>query len=120
MLKRAALILASTTIAIAGMGAQSVPASNAPRRIEITAKRFTYDPDVVTLKQGEPVLLVLKSADVSHGLRVRELGLDLKTSKDKPAEKLFTPRKSGDFVGQCTVFCGAKHATMKITFHVVE
>lgn len=120
MLKRAALILASITIAIAGMGAQTAPDSGTPRRIEITAKRFTYDPDVITLKQGEPVVLVLKSDDVSHGLRVRELGLDMKTSKDKPTEKLFTPRKAGDFVGQCSVFCGANHANMKITFHVVE
>ena len=120
MLKRAALILASITIAIAGMGAQSVPASSTPRRIEITAKRFTYDPDMITLKQGETVLLVLKSADVSHGLRVRELGLDMKTSKKKPAEKIFTPQKAGDFVGQCSVFCGANHANMKITFHVAE
>src|SRR6185437_5956812 len=120
MLKELTLILASAVMVVAGRGRRCVLASNAPRRIEITAKRFTYDPDVLTLKQGEPVLLVLKSADVSHGLRVRELGLDLKTSKDKPAEKLFTPRKSGDFVGQCTVFCGANHATMKITFHVVE
>jgi len=120
MLKRVALILASITIAIAGISAQTVLASSTPRRIEITAKRFTYDPDVITLKQGETVLLVLKSDDVSHGLRIRELGLDLKTSKDKPAEKLFTPRKAGDFVGQCSVFCGANHANMKITFHVAE
>lgn len=120
MPRRAILILASLVIAIAGMGAQSAPTSNAPRRIEITAKRFTYDPDVVTLKKGETVRLVLKSDDVSHGLRIRELGLDLKTSKTKPAEMLFTPRKSGDFVGRCSVFCGAGHGTMKITFHVAE
>jgi len=34
----------------------SIPAGRAqsPRRIEIIAKRFTYDPDVITLKRGEP------------------------------------------------------------------
>lgn len=120
MPRRAVIILASLVFAIAGMGARTAPASNSPRRIEIIAKRFTYDPDVVTLKKGEPVQLVLKTADVSHGLRIRELGLDLKTSKSKPAERLFTPQKAGDFVGHCSVFCGAEHGTMKITFHVVE
>jgi hypothetical protein len=39
----------------------SIPAGRAqsPRRIEITAKRFTYDPEAITLKRGEPVVLVL-------------------------------------------------------------
>ena len=105
-------------IMVAGM--QKPAASIAPPRLEITARRFTYDPDAVTLKKGAPVMLVLKSDDVSHGLQIRELGLDLKTSKNKPAEMLFTPRKTGTFVGHCSVFCGAKHGTMKITFHVVE
>lgn len=118
MPRQAALILTYLAIAIAGMGARTALPSNAPRRIEITARRFTYSPDVVTLKQGETVLLVLKSEDVSHGLRIRELGLDLKASKTKAAEKLFTPQKAGDFVGHCSVFCGSKHGSMKITFHV--
>lgn len=120
MPRRAALILSFLVFTFAGMGAQIAPTSSAPRRIEITARRFTYDPDVVTLKKGETVQLVLKTADVSHGLRVSELGLDLKTSKDKPAEMEFTPRKAGNFVGHCSVFCGANHGSMKITFHVVE
>lgn len=106
-----------TALGVDGKGSY---ASGVPRRVEITARRFTYVPDVVTLKKGETVLLVLETADVAHGLRIRELGLDLKTSKNKPAEMVFTPRKTGDFVGHCSVFCGAKHGTMKITFHIVE
>lgn len=120
MLKRTALILLFLVFAVMGVGAQTARTSNHPQRIEITAMRFAFDPPVITLKKGETVLLVLKSLDVKHGLRIRELGLDLKASKDKPAEELFTPRQAGDFVGHCSVFCGAKHGTMKITFHVVE
>lgn len=117
---RRLFILSCLVVFIGIAGMQRPAASTPPPRVEITARRFTYDPDTVTLKKGEPVLLVLKSADVSHGLRIRELGLDLKTSKEKPSETLFTPRKTGDFVGHCSVFCGAKHGTMKITFHVTE
>lgn len=120
MPKRAALILLCLVFPVARLGARMAPAANAPRRIEITARRFAFDPEVITLKKGETVLLVLKSADVAHGLRIRELGIDLKTSRNKPAETLFTPHKNGDFVGHCSVFCGAKHGTMKITFHIVE
>jgi cytochrome c oxidase subunit 2 len=120
MPSRAALILFCLVFTVGGAAAQMAPSANAPRRIEITARRFAFDPEAITLKKDETVLLVLKSLDVTHGLRIRELGLDLKASKGKPAEDLFTPRKAGDFVGRCSVFCGAKHGTMKITFHVVE
>ena len=120
MPSRAALILFCLVITIVGVGARTAPSSNAPRRIEITAKRFTYEPDSITLKLDQPVLLVLKSADVTHGLRIRELGLDVKIPNGKLVEVPFTPQKAGDFVGHCSVFCGAKHGSMTITFHVVE
>jgi cytochrome c oxidase subunit 2 len=55
----------------------SIPAGRAqsPRRIEITASRFTYDPDTITLTKGEPIVLVLHSSDVAHGLVVDELNI---------------------------------------------
>lgn len=96
------------------------PAANPPREIVIIAKRFSFEPDTITLKKNESVMLKLESLDVTHGLRIRELNLDLKASREKPAEVLFIPRNIGDFVGHCSVFCGAKHGTMEITFHVVE
>lgn len=117
MQRRPTLILLYLVFILAGTAA---PVSAAPRRIEITAKRFTYEPDAITLRKDEAVLLVLKSTDVTHGLRIRELGVDLKFSADKPVEVLFTPRKAGDFVGHCSAFCGRGHGQMKVTFHVVE
>jgi cytochrome c oxidase subunit II len=97
----------------------AVPESQ-PRRIEVTAKRFSFDPGDLTLKKGEPVVLVLKSVDVVHGLRFRELGVDVKAGKGTTSEVQFTPEKSGDFVGHCSVFCGGGHGSMKLTLHVVE
>jgi cytochrome c oxidase subunit 2 len=91
-----------------------------PRRVEVTAKRFEFDPGEVTLKKGEPVDLVLKSADVPHGIRIRELGLQLKAPKGGTSEVRFTPEKVGTFVGQCYVFCGEGHGKMTITLHVVD
>lgn len=92
----------------------------APHRIEVTAKRFSFDPGDLTLKEGEPVVLVLKSVDVAHGLRFRELGVDVKVSKGATSEVQFTPEKTGDFVGHCSVFCGGGHGSMKLTLHVVQ
>ena len=92
----------------------------APRTINITAHRFTYDPDEITLKKGEPVVLVVKSEDVPHGLRIKELNVDLKVSAHGTAQAQFTPDKTGDFVGQCSVFCGSGHGSMTFVVHVVE
>jgi len=92
----------------------------APRRIEVTAKRFAYEPAEVTLKKGQPVVLVIKSLDVAHGLRFRDLNLDTKIDKGGSGELQFTPTRTGDFVGHCSVFCGSGHGGMTLTLHVVE
>ena len=99
---------------------RTVRAQEAPRRIEITAKQFTFEPNEITVKKGEPVVLVLKSADVSHGLRFRDLNLNVKIDKGATAELPFTPDKTGDFVGHCSVFCGSGHGGMMMTMHVVN
>lgn len=91
-----------------------------PQRIEITAKRFTYDPDEITLKKGQPVVLVIKSVDVTHGFRVRELNVDAKIPLGAPKEVNLTPQKTGDFVAHCSVFCGPKHGSMALKIHVVQ
>jgi cytochrome c oxidase subunit 2 len=98
----------------------NVHAQEAPKRIEITAKQFTYEPDEITVKKGQPVILVIKSADVAHGLRFRDLNLNVKIDKGATAELPFTPDKTGDFVGHCSVFCGSGHGGMMMTMHVVN
>jgi cytochrome c oxidase subunit 2 len=91
-----------------------------PKRIEITAKRFTYEPGEITLKKGQPVVLALKSADVAHGLRLRELSVDAKIPAGGTKEVQLTPQKTGDFVAHCSVFCGAGHGSMALKVHVVQ
>jgi cytochrome c oxidase subunit II len=116
-----ALVALFTVILIAAVVTVSpAPAQTAPRRIEITASRFKYEPAEITLKKDEPVVIVLKSADVTHGLRFRDLNFNVKAEKGQTSELPFTPTKTGDFVGQCSVFCGSGHGKMKLTLHVVE
>jgi cytochrome c oxidase subunit II len=93
---------------------------SAPRRIEITARRFAFEPADITLKKGETVDLVLKSTDAAHGLRFRELNFDLKAGKDGSGEVHFTPSQTGTFIGHCSVFCGVGHGTMTLRLHVVD
>jgi cytochrome c oxidase subunit 2 len=108
--------LAIGSLALSGFS----PAPDAPRRIEVSVKRFGYTPAEITLKKGEPVVLVLTTQDVTHGLEFKELNLNTKVAKGKPSELAFTPDKVGDFVGHCSVFCGSGHGSMTLTLHVTE
>ena len=121
-MKHSAILLRSSvaTLLLGCAMCVALPSTPQPRRIEVEARRFEFAPAVITVKKGEAVVLVLKSEDVAHGVRFRELGLEVKTSKGGTAELHFTPQKTGDFVGQCSVFCGAGHGHMALTMHVVD
>jgi len=102
--------------------AWSVPIGHAqsPRRVEITAQRYTYEPDTISLKKGEPVVLVLRSSDVTHGIKIEAFNIksgDIK--KDKAIEVRFIPQQIGHFEGQCSQFCGKGHGKMKLQIDVV-
>lgn len=95
-------------------------AQPAPTRIEITAKRFAFTPNEITVKKGQPVQLVLKSMDVAHGIRVRGLNVLVKVKAHGTAEVTFTPQQDGDYEGHCAVFCGSGHGSMTFLVHVVD
>jgi cytochrome c oxidase subunit II len=95
-------------------------AADGPRRIEVTAKRFEYIPAEITVKKGEPIVLVLHSTDVAHGIKFAELNLKADIGTAGTSELAFTPDKAGTFVGHCSHFCGAGHGTMTLTMHVTE
>ena len=95
-------------------------AQGQPKVIEITAKRFGFSPDNVTLKKGEPVVLRLTSADVTHGFFSRDIKVDELIEPGKPLEVTVNPQKAGTFTVICHHFCGAGHGNMKMTVTVVE
>lgn len=107
-------------LAVLAMSTPAVWAQSTPQRVEVTAKRFAFTPSEITVKKGQPVVLVLKSEDVAHGIRFRDLDVNLKVKAGGTAEVKFTPEKAGDFVGHCSVFCGAHHGSMAIRLHVVD
>lgn len=91
-----------------------------PKRIEVSAKRFAFSPAEITIKKGEPVVLVFHSEDVTHGIRFEELGLKAEIVKGSGSEVRFTPDRAGDFVGHCSHFCGEGHGSMILTLHITD
>jgi cytochrome c oxidase subunit II len=57
-------------------------------------------------RRGE---IVLKSADVPHGIRFREVNVEVKAPKSRSEEVESIRDRISDFVDHCSVFCGAGH-----------
>ncbi len=85
--------------------------------INITAFRYSYDPDTITLKGGDTYTFRMTSKDTHHGLAVPQLGIQV--SPIEPGQwitKTFTiPNNPGTYTGFCDVFCGPGHRSMKMT-----
>ncbi len=99
-------------------GTSRVHAEDVPV-IDITAKRFAFSPDKITLRKGQTVKLRLHSEDVTHGFFLRPLKLDEEIPAGQSAEVTVTPLTAGTFTTICDHFCGANHGNMNMTI-VVE
>ena len=105
---------------LAGAFGAATLAVAAEQVIKITAKKFEYNPQEITLKKGAPVVLEFTSLDRLHGFNCPDLGVRADIKPGKVARVTLTPQKVGDFEFHCDNFCGSGHADMKGMFHVVE
>jgi cytochrome c oxidase subunit 2 len=102
------------------LASPSVHAQDEPRVITITARRFEFSPNLITLARGETVKLQVKSEDVTHGLFLRPLGIDTEIVPGRVTELTVTPATAGTYRAICDHFCGAGHGGMKMTIIVTE
>src|SRR6266446_6240653 len=97
--------------------ANAVPAE---RVIHITAKKFDFSPDSITLKKGEPIVFEISSADREHGFNLRAFGVRTNVSPGKVSRIRFTPDTTGKFTFSCDVFCSDGHEEMTGTEIVTD
>jgi cytochrome c oxidase subunit 2 len=85
-----------------------------PKKIEVVAKKYSFEPSRIELKAGEPIEITFRSEDTKHGFVSKALGLEkVVFSKDEPAKVSFTPEKPGTYSFKCARFCGMGHGKMK-------
>jgi cytochrome c oxidase subunit 2 len=87
--------------------------------VNITASKFHFTPDHITLVKGQPVTLRLTSTDTMHGFMIRALKIDTDIKPGKVIETTVTPITAGTFKAICDHYCGLGHGGMKMTV-VVE
>ena len=81
--------------------------------IKMTAKKYEFDPNVITVKNGERVKLVITALDHDHGFKLEGLKIDEKLKRGIPTTIEFTADKVGTFPFECSHFCGIGHGKMK-------
>ena len=91
--------------------AATAPAAG-ERTIEVTAKKFEFNPSTITLKAGEPVVIRLTSLDRKHGFTAPDLNVDVTVEPGTPTLIHLHPDKPGTYVFHCSVFCGSGHEEM--------
>jgi cytochrome c oxidase subunit 2 len=107
-------VLLGTTVVVLRVGAQE-PAA---RVVAISAKRFEFTPNQITLKRGEPVTLRVSAEDRDHGFYQKDLHISLDLTPAHPSDATITPEKAGRFVVICDHFCGSGHGNMKMVINV--
>ena len=100
---------------IAAMAGHAPAAGQAPaaHEIQMTARKYQFDPSVITVKKGEVVRLIITALDRKHGFQLKEFGIDQVLLKGEPTTIEFTADKAGTFEFKCSVFCGFGHGKMK-------
>jgi cytochrome c oxidase subunit 2 len=87
--------------------------SSLVKEFTLTAKNWSFDPPVITVKQGDKVKLNVKSIDVSHGFALPDYGFDQKLEPGQEIVIEFIASKKGEFTFFCSVMCGEGHKDMK-------
>ena len=96
--------------ALGGLAQDTVPGAGA---IKMTAKKYEFTPNTVTVKKGDHVRLLITALDHAHGFKIDAFHIDKKLPKGEEVTVEFTADRAGTFPFECSVFCGMGHRKMK-------
>src|ERR1700756_5392915 len=97
----------------------AVPAG-AEQVVHMTAKRFEYTPNEITLKKGVPVILEITALDRDHGFKIPEFNIRADLKSGVVTRVRIVPDRIGTFEFRCDVFCGDGHENMAGEIVVVD
>lgn len=123
-----AILIAATLVLAASTAAR--PADDNVQVINVTAKKYEFDPSPIRVKQGAHVQLKVTATDHVHGLWIDELpdsangkgspGLIftsvkgcLRVEKGQTQTLDFIAQTPGTYEMRCCVHCGWNHRSMK-------
>ena len=90
-----------------------------PRVVDVTARRFAFQPAEVEATVGERIRLVVKSADGVHGIEIEKFKVKKEVPRGGTTVTIdFTASEEGRFPILCSEYCGDGHDDMTGTLVV--
>ncbi|MCB2168710.1 MAG: cupredoxin domain-containing protein [Deltaproteobacteria bacterium] len=80
--------------------------------IKMTAEKYHFTPEMITVNLGDKVLLEITATDTEHGFGLKAFNIDQNLPKGKTVRIEFVADKQGEFTFKCTSFCGWGHFGM--------
>jgi heme/copper-type cytochrome/quinol oxidase subunit 2 len=125
-----AAMLPLTSSTVAGPANASPSETEGVRVIEVTAKKYEFNPSPIRVKQGTRVQLKITATDHAHGFRIKPFpdGVDTKGnaglvfSSPQDCQKIekgqteiveFVAQTPGTYPFKCCTRCGWHHRAMK-------
>jgi cytochrome c oxidase subunit 2 len=118
--KKILVVVCAMAIALVIFSPSFFALADSGQVIKITAKRYEYNPNRITLNKGVPVTLEFTSLDRLHGFNCPDLGIRADILPGKVSRVRFVPKKAGTFPFHCDNFCGEGHENMTGEFIVTE
>lgn len=123
--------LVAVMLVVAGiLLASGVCAAQETRVIDVTAKKYDFNPSPIRVKQGTKVQLKITASDHDHGFQIRRYPQEAKEGgapglvfssqegcyripKGQTVTVEFVAEKAGTYPFKCCVHCGWRHRSMK-------
>ena len=106
-------VLLIAVVAVSFVLRESPLRANPVHEVQVVAKQFAFEPAVIQVTPGEPVRLVIRSADRVHGFSIRDLKIDVQIPRSGNVVVEFTAPGAGRYDIACSEFCGSGHGQMK-------
>ena len=104
------IFVVAVLLAPRAMGANDQPV----HEVQIVASKFMFEPSTIEVTAGEPVRLVVRSKDGTHGFSIPKLKIDVRVPKTgEPVTVELTAPREGRYEIACSEFCGSGHGQMK-------
>jgi cytochrome c oxidase subunit 2 len=90
-----------------------------PTIIEVTARKFEFEPSRIEVNEGDHVRLIVRSSDSVHGIGIKKFKVSKLVPRGGKAVTIdFVASSAGTFPILCSEFCGDGHEDMTGTLVV--
>ena len=99
-------------------GQTTLPETQNQVTIQMVARQFEFEPNIIRVNKGDLVRIEITSEDVVHGFALPAFGINVPVQPGQTTVVEFVADKTGSFEFYCSIYCGAGHSQMRGTLIV--